>query len=51
MRANIGSNYLLLEYTLSTVPVLPAVLILNWLALARLLYIGLSIYCANLSFL
>ena len=51
MRANIGSNYLSPEYTLSTVLVSPAVLILNWLALARLPCIGPSIYYANLSFL
>jgi hypothetical protein len=51
MRANISSNYLSLEYTLSTVPVSPAVLILNWLALTRLPCIGPSIYCANLSVL
>ena len=48
MRVNINSNYLLLEYTLSTVLVSPAIFILNWLALTRLPCIGLSIYCANL---
>ena len=51
MCANIGSNYLLPGYTLSAVPILPAVLILNWLALTRRPCIGPSICCANLSFL
>ena len=51
MCANIGSNYLSPEYTLNTVPVSPAILILNWLALTRLPYIGPSIYYTNLSFL
>jgi hypothetical protein len=51
MRANISSNYLLLEYILSIVLVSPTILILNWLALIRLPCIGLSIYYVNLSFL